>query len=149
MIKVAAAAFALFAACSFAQEPPRAEQAAKSPGEGVQYFPPAPRPQATFVAEARVRDMETLAQLTTEGQALYDADLQKRTGYQYCTIAFGLSSRGEFRLAVREASKALFLGRSQGNDDLIAHAKRDLSMAYSYAGQPGASPTIRRRGAYP
>jgi CHAT domain-containing protein len=134
MIKVAAAAFALFAACSLAQEPPRAEQAAKSPGEGVPYFPPAPRPQATFVAEARVRDMETLAQLTTEGQALYDADLAKRTGYQYCSIAFGLSSRGEFRLAVREASKALFLGRSQGNDDLVAHAKRDLSMAYSYAG---------------
>jgi CHAT domain-containing protein len=134
MIKVAATAFVLFAACSFAQEPPRAEQAAKRPGDVVQYFPPAPRPQATVVAEARVQDMETLGKLTTEGQGLYDADLQKRTGYQYCSIAFGLSSRGEFRLAVREASKALFLGRTQGNDDLIAHAKRDLSMAYSYAG---------------
>ena len=78
--------------------------------------------------------METLAKLTAEGRSLYDADTKKQTGYEYCSLSAGLAARGEFRLAVREASKALFLGQSQSNDDLIAHAKRDLAVAYSYAG---------------
>ena len=103
-------------------------------GDSPAYFDPAARPAASMLAEARLREMETLAKLTTEGRSLYDADTPKRTGYEYCGLSVGLAARGEFRLAVREASKALFLGQSQGNDDLIAHAKRDLAVAYSYAG---------------
>ena len=127
MSKAAAIVLLLFAAYSFAQDTPPGSQGASS-------LVIAPRSLTSIAAEARVREMETLTRLSTEGRALYDADERKLTGYQYCGIAQGLALRGEFRRAVREASKALFLGQSERNEDLVAHAKRDLSIAYSYAG---------------
>lgn len=92
--------------------------------------------QANALAEAvaRLRDSESAVSLTAEGQGLYERDAVKRTAYQYCGAAIGLAERGEFREAVRAASRALFLGVSENNDDYIAHAKRDLAMAYLYAG---------------
>lgn len=86
------------------------------------------------IAGARTLEFESVVQLTAEGRALYHSDSNKLTGYQYCSMAVGLAERGEFRQALRAASKALFLGIDTRNDDLIAHAKRDLAMAYNYAG---------------
>lgn len=86
------------------------------------------------VAKARVLEMESLNQLTTDGAALYLADSNKKTGYQYCRASSEYSKKGEFRLAIREASKALFLGKETGDEDVLAHAKRDLAIAYSYSG---------------
>src|SRR5512137_2452483 len=131
---ILAALAAVASAQVLAQEAAPAGSALARPGDAPGYFQPAARAAASVLAEARVREMETVARLTAEGRSLYDADAQKQTGYQYCSLAAGLAARGEFRLAVREASKALFLGQSLGNDDLMAHAKRDLAIAYSYAG---------------
>jgi tetratricopeptide (TPR) repeat protein len=94
-----------------------------------------PRDVVRSAAEQRIREVETLTSLTAEGRTLYATDEHKRTGYEYCRLAMGLALSGEFRRAVREASKALYLGQSERNEDLVAHAKRDLAMAYSYAGQ--------------
>lgn len=89
---------------------------------------------ALTAALARLRDAETAISLTAEGKALYEADANKRDGYEYCRQAGGLAERGEFREAIREASKALFLGIARRDDDVVAFAKRDLGRAYLYAG---------------
>ena len=62
------------------------------------------------------------------------ATRKSETGTNIAVWRWGWQREASFALAVREASKALFLGQSEGNDDLIAHAKRHLSVAYSYAG---------------
>jgi len=140
VIRLCAVLVALAMLVPFVPTPAAAQEAAigrpASPRAGADapHVPPTARPAATVIAESRLREMETLAKLSAEGRSLYDADAQKQTGYQYCSLAASLAARGEFRLAVREASKALFLGQSQGNEDLMAHAKRDLAVAYSYAG---------------
>jgi CHAT domain-containing protein len=125
----------LFAAAgvAFAQE--SIQDIVRSPGGDPSSLKISPRPVARLAAEQRIREVESLTSLTAEGRALYALDEHKRTGYEYCRLAMGLALNGEFRRAVREASKALYLGQSQGNEDLLAHAKRDLSIAYSYAGQ--------------
>ncbi len=128
MNKISGLVFMLLAVSCFAQDAEKGSPFVPRAVDGLA------RSQASIGAEARVREMETLLKLTTEGKALYETDEQKRTGYQYCRMAVGLAHRGEFRLAIREASKALFLGQSQRNEDLVAHAKRDLAISYSYAG---------------
>lgn len=85
-------------------------------------------------AEARLRDAETLRNLSSEGQLLYRRDRIKLDGYQYCSQAVSLAERGEFRQSIQAASKALNVGQQQGDDNLLAAAKRDLAIAYSYAG---------------
>jgi CHAT domain-containing protein len=45
-----------------------------------------------------------------------------------------LAERGELRESIRAASRALYVGQRQGNDDLVAVSKRDFAIAYSYAG---------------
>jgi CHAT domain-containing protein/predicted negative regulator of RcsB-dependent stress response len=83
-----------------------------------------------------VTDSESAARLTSEGKVLYEADVTKKSGYQYCSLAVGLAEVGEFRRAIREASKALYLGETgRGDTCLVAMAKRDLASAYSFAGQ--------------
>lgn len=85
-------------------------------------------------ALARQRDAETLRALSADGQVLYRREPVKLTGYQYCSQAVAAAERGDFRDSVRAASKALFIGQQEGNDDLIALSNRDLAIAYSYAG---------------
>lgn len=94
----------------------------------------APTALAVAIATARAQDMESLGRLTTEGEALYQGDSKKLTAYQYCSASSALSEVGEFRKAIREASKALFLGIKGGDEDVLAHAKRDFAIAYSYSG---------------
>ena len=88
-------------------------------------------------AQARLRDADTLKALSADGQVLYQRERVKLDGYQYCSQAVAAAERGDFRDSVRAASKALFLGQQQGNDDLVALSKRDLAIAYSYAGDLG------------
>lgn len=89
--------------------------------------------------EAMLRDAETAAGLLASGKLLYGADTHKQDWAQYCSNAVALANRGEFRQAVREASKALFLGQSSNNTTALAYASRDLAHAYSLAGDLDAA----------
>ena len=84
--------------------------------------------------EAMLRDAETAAGFAASGKLLYDADSHKETWQQYCKNSNGLADRGEFRQAVREASKVLFLGQISNNTTALTWASRDLAYAYSLAG---------------
>jgi CHAT domain-containing protein len=96
--------------------------------------PDAPASPVFEATQARLRDAQTLASLSSEGAVLYQRDRIRLGGYQYCSQAVALAERGEFRQSIRAASKALHLGQQAGNDDLTAHSMRDLAIAYSYAG---------------
>ncbi len=85
-------------------------------------------------AEIRVAEVELAAKLAAEGQVLYARDEQQAPGKDYCSRARKLAERGEFRLAIREASKALYLGDKVSDQGLLATAKRELALAYSFAG---------------
>jgi len=85
-------------------------------------------------AQARRQDAESLLQLSAEGRALYARDTIRLDGYGYCGQALALADRGELRQSIRAASKALYLGQEGSDDDLQAHAQRDLAIAYGYAG---------------
>jgi CHAT domain-containing protein len=84
--------------------------------------------------QARLQDAETLKALTDEGRLLYQRDRVKLAGFQYCGQAVALAERGEFRLSIQAAAKALVIGQQEGNTNLVASAKRDLAISYSYAG---------------
>lgn len=85
-------------------------------------------------AKERVQDAETLKSLIDEGRLLYEKERIKLDGFQYCGQAVALAERGEFRQSIQAASKALMLGQQQDNASLVASAKRDLAITYSYAG---------------
>lgn len=87
------------------------------------------------VAEIRAQEVDSVARLSLEGQAYYEADPFKKSGPQYCSIAINLAYRGEFRQAIQEASKALFLGEQYGNEYVLGLAKRDIALTYSLAGK--------------
>lgn len=84
--------------------------------------------------DAMLRDAETAAGILASGKLLYDADADKQDWSRYCSNSVALADRGEFRRAVREASKALFLGETSNNTTALAYASRDLAYAYSLAG---------------
>src|SRR5262249_36671196 len=86
------------------------------------------------LASVRARDAETAAQIASNGSLLYNADINKGGWNKYCNTAHVLANQGNFREAVREASKSFFLGQSSGNPYAMAHAARDLAYAYSLAG---------------
>ena len=82
-----------------------------------------------------LKDAESAAGLMASGRLLYNSDDIQRTWGQYCGQSQALANRGEFRQAVREASKALFLGNFGGGGvSAVAYASRDLAHAYSLAG---------------
>src|SRR6266850_713122 len=86
------------------------------------------------VAQLRAMEAESAARLSGEGEVLFAADKAKLSGYNYCSLAVNHLERGDLRLGIREASKALYLGQ-KGNDQwLLAAAKRDLAYAYDLAG---------------
>lgn len=85
-------------------------------------------------ARARLQDAETVKTLTDEGRVLMQKDRIKLDGFQYCGQSIALAERGEFRESIQAASKALFIGQQQQDAGLVASAKRDLAMTYSYAG---------------
>ena len=89
---------------------------------------------AVQLASVRASDAETAAQIASNGSLLYTADGARHDWKHYCGNSHLLANQGNFRLAVREASKAFFLGSSSGNSFAMAHASRDLAFAYSLAG---------------
>jgi CHAT domain-containing protein len=83
-------------------------------------------------------EAESAARLTAEGELLYAEDRQlahyrQRGCWEGGTLA--LLDRGDLRLGIREATKALFLGQTTANTELLALANRDLAYAYSLAGR--------------
>ena len=105
---------------------------AQAATDDIQEMPGSP---AFESAVARTRDAETLKALTAEGQLLYQRERVKLDGYQYCSQAVAQAERGDLRESIKSASKALHVGQAQGNEDLVAVSKRDLAIAYSYAGE--------------
>jgi CHAT domain-containing protein len=105
-----------------------------SAGVAAQEPAPGEAPAAFAQAQARQQDAETLKALSAEGQLLYQKDRVKLDGSGYCALAVALAERGELRLSIQAASKALLIGEQQANGGLVASAKRDLAIAYSYAG---------------
>ena len=93
-----------------------------------------PRSIVSIIAEQKARDAETAAGVASNGQLLYDADTNKRSWGRYCRDSQALASRGEFREAIRQASKSLFLGQRDRDTTALAYAMRDLAFAYSLAG---------------
>lgn len=90
--------------------------------------------EANQVARARIKEAGSATRLTAEGEELYRADNQQMSWGQYCSTSWRDIEQGRLREAIRNASKALYLGSASGNDHAMAFAKRDLSLAYSYAG---------------
>jgi CHAT domain-containing protein len=104
----------------------------------------APVSSVTQSALARQRDAETVRVLSAEGRALVERDAIKLDGYAYCGRALALAEQGEFRQSIRFASRALYLGEADRNDDLKAVAQRDLAIAYNYAGLLDQAETYAR-----
>lgn len=89
---------------------------------------------AVTAALERQDEADSLQGIAAEGALLYGAEAIKQDGYAYCGQSVALSERGEFRLSIRAASKALHVALATGNEDLQALANRDLAIAYSYSG---------------
>jgi CHAT domain-containing protein len=100
----------------------------------AQVTPADPAPSVFNAARARLQDAETVKTLTDEGRLLYQRERVKLEGFQYCNQAVALAERGEFRLSIQAASKALIIGQQQDNAALVAASKRDLAISYNYAG---------------
>lgn len=99
-----------------------------------------PAPPAAFArAEARQRDADSVQQLTAEGRVLYERDIVKLTADLYCGQAIAYAERGWFRESIDAASKALYLGQRNKDSKSQANAKRDLAIAYNYAGDLAAA----------
>lgn len=84
--------------------------------------------------KAHLSDINAMLNLVAEGKALYERDEIKLSGHQYCSQAMALAEKGELRLSVRAASKALYIATETDNADLIALTNRDLAIVFSYAG---------------
>lgn len=85
-------------------------------------------------AHDRRADVDTIRTLSIEGRLLLQKDRVRLDGAMYCERSIAFAEKGEPRLSIQEASKALALGQLQGNEALTAAASRDLAIAYSYAG---------------
>ncbi|MCE4545739.1 MULTISPECIES: CHAT domain-containing protein [unclassified Caballeronia] len=117
------------------------EAPAAVPARRAQPVPPAadtaqnaPITSAARDAEARVRDAETIATLSKEGQLLLARDQVKLDGYAYCSMSVAAAERGDFRESIEAASRALVVAQRTDNANLAALSRRDLAIAYSYAG---------------
>ncbi|WP_338069318.1 CHAT domain-containing tetratricopeptide repeat protein [Paraburkholderia phosphatilytica] len=85
-------------------------------------------------ASERERDAETLKSLTAEGHLLLSRDRIKLPAYDYCSMSVAAAERGDFRDSIDSAARALVVAQQTDNGDLAALSKRDLAIAYSYAG---------------
>ena len=93
------------------------------------------RPVSEEVAKSLLREADSLARLTADGQARYENAQARMNWGQYCAASQQLSRNGEFRQAIRAASIALYLGRQSNDQQALAYAKNDLAMAFSFSGQ--------------
>lgn len=84
-------------------------------------------------AEFMVKELESVNQLSAFGRLLYKEDDKDRNGLEYCTDSMRFAEDGEFRQALREASKSLYLGENNGKSFVQAVGIRNMALAYSYA----------------
>lgn len=98
------------------------------------------------VAAELTKEAYSVQRLAAEGQLLYESAglFERRTWGQYCAAAWELNEQGDFRLAVRAASQALFLGRRSSDRTATSFAKRDLSVSFSYSGNLDLAETYAR-----
>ncbi|MFX1675681.1 CHAT domain-containing protein [Paraburkholderia sp. A2WS-5] len=94
----------------------------------------APESQGFREAAERERDAETLKSLTDEGRLLLSRDRVALPAYDYCSMSVAAAERGDFRDSINAAARALVVAQRTDNADLVALSKRDLAIAYSYAG---------------
>ncbi|MFD1554138.1 CHAT domain-containing protein [Paraburkholderia silviterrae] len=94
----------------------------------------APESQGFREAAERERDAETLKSLTDEGRLLLSRDHVALPAYDYCSMSVAAAERGDFRDSINAAARALVVAERTDNADLVALSKRDLAIAYSYAG---------------
>ncbi|MGU7775907.1 CHAT domain-containing protein [Burkholderia sp. MR1-5-21] len=124
VVIAATAAVAVVSAAHAASPAPSAQADASAAAE----------PLAFRQTEERARDAETLKSLTAEGRLLLSRDHVKLPAYQYCSMSVAAAERGDFRDSVEAAARALVVAEQTDNADLAALSKRDLAIAYSYAG---------------
>ncbi|MFX1767491.1 CHAT domain-containing protein [Paraburkholderia sp. A1RI-2L] len=106
-----------------------AKSAVDAPATGL-----APESQGFREAAERERDAETLKSLTDEGRLLLSRDRVALPAYDYCSMSVAAAERGDFRDSINAAARALVVAQRTDNADLVALSKRDLAIAYSYAG---------------
>ena len=129
---------ALLASAGLASSAPLAAPAAAPVPQARRAAPAAPADggsREALAALARLQDADTALSLAAEGAALYARERVKLDGYAYCSQAVELADLGELRESARAASMALHVALETGNPDLLGKAYRDLSIAFSYAGQ--------------
>ena len=122
------AACAMWGVCGNTVGAPAAAQASDA-APGL-----APESAGFRQAAERERDAETLQTLTAEGRLLLSRDRVILPAYDYCSMAVAAAERGDFRDSVQAAARALVMAQKTDNSDLAALSKRDLAIAYSYAG---------------
>lgn len=90
----------------------------------------------SLVPDAFLSDVNSLAGVSRIGNALLAADPEKLKWGDYCKQSQTLARRGEFREAIRSASKALYMGESKDGNygATVIFASNDIATAYSYAG---------------
>ena len=86
-----------------------------------------------LVADFLVDDLLTVNQISAYGRQLYEEDVDKNEAIDYCTTSMRFVEQGEFRQALRAASKNLYLGLQIENEHLKAISLRSMALAYSYA----------------
>ncbi|RAR57608.1 CHAT domain-containing protein [Paraburkholderia unamae] len=130
----------LGACCALASAPgllllPSTAQAAGTASDAGTAAPGlAPESQGFREAAERERDAETLQSLTDEGRLLLSRDRVELPAYEYCSMSVAAAERGDFRDSINAAARALVVAERTDNADLAALSKRDLAIAYSYAG---------------
>ncbi|WP_232071677.1 CHAT domain-containing protein [Paraburkholderia pallida] len=111
-----------------------AATSATRPGADASAAGLAPESQGFREAAERERDAETLKSLTDEGRLLLSRDHVALPAYDYCSMSVAAAERGDFRDSINAAARALVVAERTDNADLVALSKRDLAIAYSYAG---------------
>lgn len=91
--------------------------------------------RASVAPEGFLEDVRSLSGASRLGSALLAQDARPKSWGDYCSESQALARAGEFRQAIRAATKALYLGDSQhGGGVPVIYAMNDIATAYNYAG---------------
>ncbi len=90
----------------------------------------------SLAPDAFLRDINSLSGVSKLGGALLAADPDKKKWGDYCSMSQAQAQRGDFREAIRTASKGLYLGEvaNANYGAAIIYSSNDIATAYSYAG---------------
>jgi CHAT domain-containing protein len=96
---------------------------------------PASAQKMSMAPDAFLADINSVSGVSRIGGALLAAEPSNRKWGDYCTASQALAQQGEFRQAIRMASRALYLGESSGSyGAVMIYSTNDIATAYSYAG---------------